>query len=337
MTRRVHLHAFCSAGGGVGKSTLAVASARILAHDPAGARVPVLIDVDLTGASLADGLRLCAPRLPQRPDGTLDLDSAPTGQFFSLAETFAQRQARNTRLVWHPGAYETRPLCIPFLNDALAYTATEQEQECRIDAMLWRHEEEDGVRYLPSSSLPDDAAVALGWLHGQDEPDRLLCRLCWILDELLLRMPQVTDLILDLPPGLAGLSRLVLDLVRYLDDQVALPAGYPRWGESLKFRVNPVLVMTADRSGWLPALEYQLRQGARLLPCLNDIASVEDERAVLSQIRADLGEAVARGLPVVRRQPVLAQLLRGGAGAVALDPALSELRERLRLGDTDVG
>jgi MinD-like ATPase involved in chromosome partitioning or flagellar assembly len=63
--RAIRVHAFASAKGGVGKSSLAVGCARIVAEQSG---VPVLIDADVTGSSLADGLALVAPRLVEFDD-----------------------------------------------------------------------------------------------------------------------------------------------------------------------------------------------------------------------------------------------------------------------------
>jgi len=50
--RPLGLHVFCSVKGGVGKSTLAVVTGKLLASL---GRVPVVVDLDMLGASLADG------------------------------------------------------------------------------------------------------------------------------------------------------------------------------------------------------------------------------------------------------------------------------------------
>ena len=67
----VTLHVFCSAKGGVGKTSLAVEAASMFARDPN--RRCVLIDSDFTGTSIADDLDLCAPKTRTRLDGTLEM------------------------------------------------------------------------------------------------------------------------------------------------------------------------------------------------------------------------------------------------------------------------
>lgn len=336
MSRDISLHAFCSAKGGVGKSTLAVASALILKNDPARVRVPLLIDADLTGTSLADGLRLRAPNLQEKADGTLDLDADPAGPAYSVSDTFSQRRRRNT-LVFERGAnFAGEPLCIPFLNDALAYAPSQGRGpgDCRIDSLFWIHEDDDGVLYLPSSSLPEDGMLALGWLYQQVEHDRLVCRLCWLLDEVIQRRPDITDIILDLSPGIQGVTRLMIDVMRHLYHDIALPSGYPNWRDRVKFRVNPVLVLTADRNDWLPAIEFYMRYGAPLLPRLNRISSTADEKEILDDIceeLGNLGNTVRKSLRSVPYRSELAQLFRKREGSLVIGKELGELADKLGL------
>ncbi len=101
MQTTIDLHVFASAKGGVGKSTLAVACAKLLAATPGC--LPIVVDADMTGTSLADGLRGLPP---------------------------------------------------PFLNDALRpflESKTDELVNVRVDSLLWHHEEDDDVWYLPSS------------------------------------------------------------------------------------------------------------------------------------------------------------------------------------------
>src|SRR5262245_18811308 len=108
--RRVRAHAFASTKGGVGKSSLAVATARYLAHT---SRVPVVLDLDLTGSSTADALALCAPDLPVDSDGRFSATGRMVG-WLDHASTQARRQAR--------GSHQSvgRPfLHLPYSNDAL--------------------------------------------------------------------------------------------------------------------------------------------------------------------------------------------------------------------------
>lgn len=279
--RTIGLHTFCSVKGGVGKSTLAVACAKLLA---ARGRVPVLIDAGLTGTSLADGLKLLAPNIPLRPDGGLDLDAAPSGEFYSLDETIALRSARKSEA-------RADPVLPPaYLNDALTYRGTDPRSDCRVDGMLWRHEREDGVRYLPSSPLATDVEVSLGWIYGaermpEDLPFRWLHRFTWILDALIERVAKLTDVVVDLPPGVWGFSHEILVLVSLLSRGQSLPEGYPSWSASLQWNVNPFLVVTPDRNDLRPALEYLAINSDRLptlVPLVNRVTDgIADLRATV--------------------------------------------------------
>jgi len=206
--RVVTIHAFCSVKGGVGKSTLAVACAKLLAES---GRKPVLIDADLTGTSLADGLRLCAPELATRQDGGADLE-APTGRRLSRAETVAARRARADT------PWTEIPPPPPFLNDILihghelALYDEDLERECTVEPLLWRHEKDDGVAYLPSSPLRADVEIALGWLYRARQ-FTWIRRMTWLLEGMREQMSDLTDVVIDLPPGMFGFSHEVLALM----------------------------------------------------------------------------------------------------------------------------
>lgn len=151
--RAIHIHAFCSVKGGVGKSTLATATAKLLARRPD--RRVVLIDADMTGTSLADGLRLRAPNVRMREDGAMDLlaDSA-AGPHHSRLETSKLIRARGLAKWDH---FPPPPV---YLNDILTFDPVEDfsdpvesVRECVLEPLWWKHEKEDGVGYLPSSPM----------------------------------------------------------------------------------------------------------------------------------------------------------------------------------------
>ncbi|MEO5726298.1 MAG: P-loop NTPase, partial [Byssovorax sp.] len=136
--RTIRLHTFCSVKGGVGKSTLATICAKLLADR---GRVPVLVDCDLTGTSLADGLRLCAPVVAEHEDGAIDLEAPPTGEMLSLDETRSRRTARRDALRRDGEKWKDRPRPPPYFNDPLNYTFL-TKRPARVDALLWKHERE---------------------------------------------------------------------------------------------------------------------------------------------------------------------------------------------------
>lgn len=85
--RTVSLHAFCSTKGGVGKSTLAVAWTELLRVD---GRRCVLLDADLTGSSLADGLDLCSPAAgrPRGARGGRAMSALPAARYAGVHSRF---------------------------------------------------------------------------------------------------------------------------------------------------------------------------------------------------------------------------------------------------------
>jgi len=286
--RTITVHSFCSATGGAGKSVLAIASAKILA---AGGRFPALLDCDFTGTSIADGLRLCAPRVVLAGDGSLDLDANPTEEVLSHDKTSSLRDARG-RASW-----DDKPPPPPYLNDALTYQSTDPARECRLDAMVWRHERTDNVRYFPSSPLRKDVSIALGWIFG-DTPLEWLRRMVWLLDEMATRFDDLTDVILDLPPGLWGFAHEASVLVSRIERQLPWPEGYPSWENSaVQWRANPILVVPPDRNGLYVSLEYLAKNASNvpgLLPIVNrnheGLSAVRDAvRSRFGGVRAGLG------------------------------------------------
>jgi hypothetical protein len=253
-TRAITLHAFCSAKGGVGKSTLAVACAKLLAR---AGRTCVVIDADLTGTSLADGLRLCAPDVVGGVDGKPNLTAAPTGRLLTRRETVARRNARKNEI------WEVRPPAPTYLNDILIH-AGERDSECCVEALFWKHEEDDGIKYFPSSPLPQDIGIALGWLY-HEEAFAWLQRLTWLLDGMGEQMSALSDVVIDLPPGLFGFTHEVLALLSNLELGTPLPSGFPDWTRGdVRWRGNPMLVTTPDRNDIVLALEYYLGRRTEL-------------------------------------------------------------------------
>ncbi|MBK9262627.1 MAG: P-loop NTPase [Polyangiaceae bacterium] len=256
--RRVHFHVFCSVKGGVGKSTLAVAMAKLLA---ARGRVPVLIDVDLTGSSLADGLALCAPKMTECVDGSMDLDAPPTGAFLSHAETVNKRHARKLWMLEEPPAP-------PYLNDALLYQVRVPHRDCRVDAMLWSHERPDGVLYLPSSPLRKDVEDSSMLLHG-NEHFKWVRRAAWVLEALLSLRKDITDVVLDMPPGMVGFTHQIIGYLDMLAAGEALTEDFPDLTvPGILASVQIFLLTTPDWNALLPTLE-DVASAAMYYPALH--------------------------------------------------------------------
>jgi hypothetical protein len=298
--RAIRLHAFFSVKGGVGKSTLATVCAKIQA---AKGRVPVLIDCDLTGTSIADGLRLRAPKVALHPDGSIDLEAAPTGEpCYSVVESWRLRAARRARLQTDEKPQD-QPQPPPYLNDALNHVFV-TETPARVDALLWLQEREDGVLYLPSSSAHGDVVQSIEWLYG--EPFDWARSLVLTLDHLAQQMPALTDVVLDLPPGIWGLSHETLVLMSVLFHGTPLPADYPPWHAGpVRWLPNPFMVMTRDPNDFVPALEYVARHTFKI-PTLKPIVN-----------RVNEGLAELRGVARERLGPIL--------GAAGLEEKLDKV------------
>lgn len=274
--RTITLHTFSSVKGGVGKSTLAITCAKLLA---ASKRVPVLIDCDLTGTSFADGLRLEAPDLALN-DGALDLTTAKlTPSYFTVDETRQRRAERRNK------GSEGRALPPPYFNDVLKAVDVTNEP-VQVSAALWRHERADGVAYLPSSSIQRDVAESLHWYDKRDPFDWAQCAF-WAIEDLVSQREDLTDVVLDLPPGTWGFSHEAVVFASMIDRGQPFPEGFPEWHNSpSRWRANPFLVTSADGNDLLPALEYVGRNQRENIPSLRPLANRVTEGIDVVRARA---------------------------------------------------
>jgi CobQ/CobB/MinD/ParA nucleotide binding domain len=274
--RTITLHTFSSVKGGVGKSTLAITCAKLLA---ASKRVPVLIDCDLTGTSFADGLRLEAPDLALN-DGALDLTTAkPATSYFSVDETRQRRAERRIN-----GSNE-RALPPSYFNDVLKAVDVTNEP-VQVSAALWRHERADGVAYLPSSSIQRDVVESLHW-YDQREPFEWAQCAFWAIDDLVSQREDLTDVVLDLPTGTWGFSHEAVVLTSMIDRGKPFAEGLPEWHKGpIRWRANPFLVTSADGNDILPALEYVGRNQRENLPSLRPLANRVTEGIDVVRARA---------------------------------------------------
>ncbi len=313
MNRSLHLHAFCSMKGGVGKSTLAVASATRLAQQ--GRRV-ILIDADMTGSSLSDGLLLRAPVVAVNSNGFMDLTAPATGEFLSLEETVRRRDERQRA---QKDRVQVPP---PYFNDALICPRIDG-RECNLDALLWRHDEIPSLRVLPASPLRADVAVAVGWLY-REEHFVWATRLCQLLFSLVEQQTDLSDVVFDLPPGLFGFAQAALTMMALLGGEGPLPETLPRFVEAgVQIRLNPFLVTTPDRNALVVSVEEYLRLAPHL-PALELLVnrSYEGLYGVLRDLEQRFGLALkaldlAKSIRVVGEDVDLGRIFRsGGVGMV---------------------
>lgn len=216
---------FCSAKGGVGKSSLAFVTARMKADSPGGA---VLLDLDLTGTSMIEGLPLLAP------DGA--------GGFRTRADTL---QVLDARKYARPDPLALRDP--PFTHDVLR--DLEDASGYRIETRFWQAEHEsETFRVLPSSPLPGHHDMAMGWL-GAAHADEWAIRFLRVLLAIRARMTPLPHVVVDLPPGAFGFAQRVVGTV-------AEPSG---GDDVLHLDPRVCVVTTQDRNDLFAAAEWAVR------------------------------------------------------------------------------
>lgn len=243
--RSLQLHVFASAKGGVGKTTLALACAKLAAAE--GRRV-ALLDLDMTGSAISDGLRILAPDLPVDSDGHLSLATTPRDRWLSREETVRRRWRRLAR----PGTRRW----LPFLNDAFAPDGAPDCSDLDTHALRWRADPEDGIGYWPSSALLPDVQDAVNFQFYQDAI-AWPARLSWFIWRLVEQDPDLDTLIFDLPPGLFGFGYTGLSMAAKLARPSAVPKEYgfsPIIEAGFSWSVHPWLVCSPDHNDLLSAL-----------------------------------------------------------------------------------
>ena len=247
-----HAWSFHSVKGGVGKSTLAVLCAARLSQD----HKVVLIDADLTGASLSDVLPLWAPYW----DKELDLSAKPSGHQ-DPADLVQKRL----------DASDATPVGVPYLNDWLRYPRDSEwkSKEYDVESLLWRpHDEQlpQLLRLIPSSALPADLWSVLPLLYDEGFSAFAESRLEWLLNGLL--NLGYRRFVFDTPPTLPGFSRAVMSMALRLPSSERLaPEGLaPETVERARWTWRPCLVTTQDTQDllaterWLSALDPRDRR-----------------------------------------------------------------------------
>lgn len=277
--RTVRLHVFCSVKGGVGKTSLAIVAAKSLA---VLGRVVALVDGDLSGTSLADALRLCAPHVELDEEGAVDRQAPPTGMWYSVEKSREQRRERHTAMQTGGKFWHVRPHTPPYFNDALnfAYAANKsgwpmEDQAPRMDALYWRHADEDGILYFPSSSVYADVKESMGWFL--DKPYDFAYSLLVSLEALVQQVPALTDIVIDLPPGIWGFPNEALFVVHCIVKGLPFPSTFPAWHRGpVQWRAQPFLVMSQDPNDFTPSLEFVALHNEKL-PNLKPIVNRTSE------------------------------------------------------------
>jgi len=237
---------FHSVKGGVGKSTLATLTAVQLANDHPDDTV-WLVDMDLTGTSLADVLPLRAPRCARSADGeALDLEHP--------AESFLDPPDIESALSDRDEDESGRPIGVPFLNDYLLYATEDwdEEHDVNIDALAWQphgQSSPSNLRVLPSSALPRDLDRILPVIFDEEHAGFLENRLEYLLSAMLGER-RTTHVVFDVPPTIPGLSRAVLSLAlrlgRGTKTPLSLDGFFPDLLEEAALSWCAVMIATTD-------------------------------------------------------------------------------------------
>jgi hypothetical protein len=258
-------------------------------------------------------------------DGHPDLSKPPTGRHLTREETVRLRNIRGTRS-WSSAQASPPPA---YLNDALRYVG-DDGNECRVEALFWRHVDDDGVRYLPSSPARRDIGVALGWLYDEEEFGWIQ-RMTWLFDGMLDQSPALTDIVVDLPPGLFGFAHQMLALSSNVARGVPFPSGYPPWEGKVVWRANAMLVTTPDRADLFASVEYATRFREELghLRLLLNKSSKEAMSQVRGALRAQFDDSIAQIplAPVGEMRATLGQVFT--SGALRVTDEVRDLREAL--------
>lgn len=261
---------FHSVKGGVGKSTLATLAAHGAARQNPEMRV-VLIDMDLTGTSLADVLPIAAPFWGSKSHEAMKLLAKPDG--------YLDREASLEALEARDG--ERPHVTVPVLNDYLLFASPDWDAETDIPAesLFWRFERgPENLFVIPSSALPVDLEATLPVIFDEDQSAYLESRLEYLLADL---ASKPTWVIFDVPPTIPGLSRAVLSLALRLggEERIPLTANGPVLAplDTVPIRWRAGLVASPDQQDrialarWIAKLRDE--EQARFKVILNRVVS----------------------------------------------------------------
>jgi hypothetical protein len=311
LTGRLRCYSFHSVKGGVGKSALSTLTA--LAWAETGAPT-YLVDMDLTGTSLADVLPLVPPKLEHKEDGTLDLLGGAKG----LCD---EEEGRERVAIRQESLTRPDPIGVPYLNDYLLFATPDwsEERDVHPSSLVWRMAGgPEALHVLPSSALPRDLERILPVVLDEEQGGFLEARLEYLLDALVPDEGEAV-VVFDTPPTIPGLSRAVMSLAIRLgrgegakgalsEDEEPPPkrlAEAPVWWTSFVVSTPDLQDMRAA-ARWLGLLKDEEREVVRWLinfapagagsnrdAWLRDVLSV-GRPAVQTALAASAGPAGAR-------------------------------------------
>jgi hypothetical protein len=204
-------YSFHSVKGGVGKSTLSTLAALELAQKHPDDDV-WLIDLDLTGTSLADALPIQAPDLGA-PTVQLGKLRSPPSAHLSVADSITAVERRGEHLEGRAPTDDERAGAL-FLNDWLlhAQRGWTPGDELPLAAVSWRlHDGPPNLRVLPSSALPEDLRRTIPVVFDEEFAGFFEARIEWLLEAITIAgAGRPAHVVIDVPPTIPGLSRAVL-------------------------------------------------------------------------------------------------------------------------------
>jgi MinD-like ATPase involved in chromosome partitioning or flagellar assembly len=332
MTQRLQCYSVHSVKGGVGKSTISVLTAVALSDAHRDART-YLIDMDLTGTSLADVLPLLAPKW----DGVGPTDRIellqPPNDFHKHDES---RQRIEERGGAPPGA---AVIGVPFLNDYLLFTPQDwkEVQDVPPRGISWKLAHgPDNLRVLPSSALPRDLARALPVIYDEEHAGFLEGRLEYLLAALLGEGGDIF-VVFDTPPTIPGLSRSVLSLALRLAREpkatLSEDGFMPQALRDAEIHWDALLVATQDyqdiraAARWLDLVGPTDSEVLRLV--VNRVTGVEGQRQALHlDALGDSANPLALNPTWVEEDTTLREIFRGENAPPVLARLLRELERK---------
>lgn len=294
---------FHSVKGGVGKSTLATMAAVQCARERPDQTV-YLIDMDLTGTSLADVLPLQAPRWLDGASLTHRvLESVAPDDFDTVDGSRIRVDARAQELREHrhdaPG-----DLRVPFLNDFLLHEPTDYAHptDVRLEALCWKPEAKPpdllNLRIIPSSAIPGDLDRIVPVIFDEQHAALLEARLETLIAMIVERhKPDDVTIVVDVPPTIPGLSRSVISLGLRLSASVKQPLARKgdvpeafdgvnvNWTVHLVTSPDPQDLRATER--WLTLVQEEERPRFRLVVNRHLWGSVPEE--VQTALAVELG------------------------------------------------
>lgn len=285
---------FHSVKGGVGKSTLATLAALQAARRHPARRV-YLIDMDLTGTSLADVLPLLAPNWETSVLLPAQLEHAPT-KTLDLKSSRELIALRTTEM--NPRAGTAANLYVPFLNDFFLHQPSDDLQNRDVDvrSICWKFENgPPNLNVIPSSAIPGDLERIIPVIFDEQHAAFLEARLEVLLSRLIdVDVGTDVTVIVDVPPTIPGLSRSVMSLGLRLSQPRKQPLAanasipQPLYGTSVAWTIN--LVTSPDPQDlratqrWLTLILRDERSKFRLVVNRHKWSTAPDElRNSLSQ------------------------------------------------------